>query len=205
MYVLLTMVSVSRSSSTSESSTAGASTLGSSWPIDVNKYIYRMSFEFLFTGWFRQWFVFRTIEVWLLEVWFHRLTILWWCGVVYVCIFPSYLCFSLLYTMEWLYCFLWVSFSFIMSCFGVIVFDEGMDSTLPLNLLPIRSWAGLHPLGCRGMFQMISSPSLMPCFVLICFLIMVLVTLTAASARLFDLGWAWGSMLNTPSCYKFTE
>ena len=92
------------------------------------------------------------------------------------------------FAVELLKCLSCTSHSLVKSRFGVTVFDGGIHGRLSLSLLSIRSWAGLYP-HWRGVFRMISNPSVMSFLVSTCFLIMALVILTAALANPFDCGY----------------
>ena len=81
-----------------------------------------------------------------------------------------------------------------------------MEDCLSVSI-PLEVWAGLYP-HQRGVFQMISNPSVMSCLVSTCFLSMALVVLTVALTNPFDCGHCRLEIMyvmNTPRCHEFVK
>ena len=180
------MVSVSESMLYSRSS-ATSSPLYSGSTLDANEYTFWMSFVFLlkmvpsvicisYESGATLWSTFPSMG--------HCFVI--WCCMRTCC--PSLNLDDEDFAVELLKCLSCTSHSLVKSRFGVTVFDGGIHGRLSLSLLSIRSWAGLYP-HWRGVFRMISNPSVMSFLVSTCFLIMALVILTAALANPFDCGY----------------
>ena len=180
------MVSVSESMLYSRS-LATSSPLYSGSTLDVNEYTFRMSLVFLlkmvpsvicisYKRGATSWSTIPSMD--------HYFVI--WCCMRTCC--PSLSLDDEVFAAELLKCLSCTYISLVKSRFGVTLFHGGMHRRLSLSPLPIRYWAGLYP-HWRGVFWMISNPSVMSCLVSTCSLIMALVILTVASANPFDCGY----------------